>query len=994
MKNTPVVAANAILGAALLVLGACSHPKSVPEAVSVSEAKGIVTIRNSRITVRYDLAKGQYSAADNIGGPEALSHARVMVNDFSSADPGVRHAWAAAPVEGPLGRGKALTITISGQERPSLLFEISLFEDRSYASFRAGIDNGTAAPVRLYEIEPMAGAEAFASISPKPDIRLLNGVGGAGESRVTTGSSIESPNNLLLTFKDGDARKSVVVGGLIYRDFAKFAWFGQPRSQDERVADLTKRAPQGMRLAGYMDCGADRAPEFRNTVRMRQFVGSPFTFREAEAMAPSRYGDVVYDPNEVFIQIGDLDPRKTYMAGFSWWDYDSRGRIQTVEAGDKNAANRHVLIDKAVLPDFRKAGKPAEERAVRIPAEAYVSGTLHFGFKDAGGSRSAVVSEVWVWEADAAEGVPAAWGPFPASVAPAEPSDEIGVGAYDPVGRLVEAGTRYMPEDAFYLDFSTANPFEALEAYGFAVKAAMNARPNIYDFPEVCAWYVSIPEYGGEADMNNTPGVVAELDKAVKTGFLRYSPVAVRLVPDTYEDNCEQGWWDDAHWQKYKHYLPPYETSLKWGRAMTERGGIPITYFQAGYLSLDYVRAHPDHMLGNDISRAVGPDGHRTRACSYDYTDPGFGAHLREVWENLRAAGVKGVMFDYPESAWREDGGFEDKFATTASAYRSLFAYAKNGLGPDSYIHERNVEGNPYHDVTIGVVDNQRVWGDSDLALPEMYAKCALRWYKTRVLYTYDMDAKNFTKVRPANRDGIRQMLTMVYMTSGRLLLATSFGRMTPDQVSDLGRIFPIHRTPRSPRPLDAFSGFKIPRIYDLAADATWHQVAFFNPDHENGASIGVDISADSADGGLGLPRDGRYHVYDFWNDAYLGSFDGATRLEQDLRPGEVRMMSVHKAAGRPQFLSTSRHVMQGYPDLVEETWDSASLTLRGRAKVAAGDPAVLAIAGNGYTPVSAEAGNAKSRLDGAAGGDKPFKLVLQGDRSGDVEWTVVFKRD
>jgi hypothetical protein len=291
-------------------------------------------------------------------------------------------------------------------------------------------------------------------------------------------------------------------------------------------------------------------------------------------------------------------------------------------------------------------------------------------------------------------------------------------------------------------------------------------------------------------------------------------------------------------------------------------------------------------------------------------------------------------------------------------------------------------------------VDSQRVWGDSDLALPEMYAKCGLRWYKTRVLYTYDMDAKNFSKVRPANRDGLRQMLTMVYMTAGRLLLATSFGRMTPDQVHDLSRIYPIHKTTRSPRPLDAFSGEAIPRIYDLPVDGAWHQVAFFNPDPERAASVGVDLAAPPAAGGLGLARGGRYHVYDFWNDAYLGLRDGASRLEQALRPGEVRMMSVHLAQEHPQFLSTSRHVMQGYPDLVEASWDAASKTLHGRAKVAAGDPDEIVIAGNGFRPVSAGAANALAWLSPAGkSADQPFKLTLHANSTGVVDWFVVFEK-
>ncbi len=54
------------------------------------------------------------------------------------------------------------------------------------------------------------------------------------------------------------------------------------------------------------------------------------------------------------------------------------------------------------------------------------------------------------------------------------------------------------------------------------------------------------------------------------------------------------------------------------------------------------------------------------------------------MWKGLRADGLRGVKFDYPESAWAKDGGFEDKTYTTTSAYRQLFQLCSDGLGPDA----------------------------------------------------------------------------------------------------------------------------------------------------------------------------------------------------------------------------------------------------------------------------------------------------------------------
>ena len=57
----------------------------------------------------------------------------------------------------------------------------------------------------------------------------------------------------------------------------------------------------------------------------------------------------------------------------------------------------------------------------------------------------------------------------------------------------------------------------------------------------------------------------------------------------------------------------------------------------------------------------------------YDFTDEGFINHMKNVYANLKKAGMRGLMFDYPEStAWAFNGGFDDKYATTASAYRNM----------------------------------------------------------------------------------------------------------------------------------------------------------------------------------------------------------------------------------------------------------------------------------------------------------------------------------
>jgi len=421
---------------------------------------------------------------------------------------------------------------------------------------------------------------------------------------------------------------------------------------------------------------------------------------------------------------------------------------------------------------------------------------------------------------------------------------DIQLSAEDPQGKRVDAGVRYVPNDRFYLDMLTVDPFDGLEAYAHALRKAQDIHLNLYNFPTVCLWYAR-----GTGAKNTSVGAVAQADHIAASGILKYTTVAVRLVPDCYNENNQQGWWNDEHWQKpcvpdgtvfteeaegFGRYLPPYETSEKWGQAVIERGCIQFTYMQPGIRSQDYADAFPEHMLFNHrrapmltgkgevfyYPKDIDPNksliawkDNRLVLESFDYTDPGFMAHMLDVYENLRRAGIRGIMYDYPNNAWMHNGGFEDKYATTASAYRNIYRLAKMGLGSESWIHERNLHYGS--DVALGLVDSQRIWGDTLEISPDMVTRAGLRWYKNRVVTSYDNDSKSLLQVKPANRDGVRAMLTMSYVVTARLLIGNSFNSMRPEHIYDLSRLYPLHPQMRSARPVDAFVR-EFPQIYDL----------------------------------------------------------------------------------------------------------------------------------------------------------------------------------
>jgi hypothetical protein len=73
-----------------------------------------------------------------------------------------------------------------------------------------------------------------------------------------------------------------------------------------------------------------------------------------------------------------------------------------------------------------------------------------------------------------------------------------------------------------------------------------------------------------------------------------------------------------------------------------------------------------------------------------------------------------------------------------------------------------------------------------------------------------------------------------------------------------------------------------------------------------------------------------RCNAYDVWRDAPLADSPGSAVIT--LEPRSARVVALRQASARPQVIGTTRHVVQGAVDLVDETWDAATRTLRARS--------------------------------------------------------------
>lgn len=957
-----------------LLLASCSSKRTQVEINSAT-----ATISNQQVGLVFNLKNGYFKIIDKPNNQVIVDSAYFSANQYCSTQ---SHSFEATMED--TDAGKKLLISMKGEEI-DITWEGILDDNSPELKFNMQITNQTDQPIYIKQWSPVRNGRLFGSFKKTEDVCILDGNAGGEPTWVYRELPVYCRNNMLITAKNDEVRRSVVAGGLSYSEYEKFV---EVTSAETRRGQLDNLYPQTT-LIGYMNLPVMREDGFGTYITL----GKGYDYEQRSA--PSfELRKTVYDGTEVIVNLMNPQKGKKYAMGITAAG-DNNSRVQALWADNGPESEAYQLCEKVQIQNFNETD-PANQLIVNLPQELTDRGNVRLLIKKVEGSN-AILNEAWAYEGWIPEEESGKTTKFSYPSADAK-SARISLYAQDPMGKRIDGNQHYTFQDKFYMNVITQSHFEALEQYAFALREAQNIKLNYYDFPSVCLWYAMHPYYGMGPGMNSSKGAVEEMERIQKSGFLKYARAAVRLVPDCYEEDNEQGWWDDEHFRMHgsgnavpgevsvkRHYEEPYETTASWATAVQKLGGIPLLYVQTGKRSQDYARTYPGHMLFNQ-SDAYIPDFTWTvlAKASYDFTDQEFVTHMKDVYRNFKEGGLKGLMFDYTNTGWAQYGGMDDPYSTVSAAYRRIYELAYQGMGEESYIHERCLERGS--DVTLGVVSSQRIWGDTDDVTPEMLMRGGLRWYKNRVVVSYDMDAKNLLKAKPADHpDGRRKLLTMCYVTSGRLLLANSFERFDSLTLNDLGRVYPFHHLPQSARPVDMLQN-STPCIYDFTINENWHQVTLYNDDNSKEKQLRIQLFDPQEEGGLGLSAQKSYYAYDFWNDTFIGKLSG-DELVQTLRPGEARMLSIRTVEKTPQVVSCSRHLMQGLVELKDVSVTANSLS--GKISLPKDEKIEIAIALNGKQLKTAFSDKANVQIIPVS--DNLAKLQLQSHTNEEAEWKVCF---
>jgi len=176
--------------------------------------------------------------------------------------------------------------------------------------------------------------------------------------------------------------------------------------------------------------------------------------------------------------------------------------------------------------------------------------------------------------------------------------------------------------------------------------------------------------------------------------------------------------------------------------------------------------------------------------------------------------------------------------------------------------------------------------------------------------------------------------------------------------------------------------------VWTLKVDrpfAQWDVVSLFNWDEAAEKTVAATMEE------LGLDPQGEYLAYEYWSHKFLGTVKG--KLEATVKPRSNALVALHPSLGRPQFLSTDRHVTQGATSLHGLEWDESACTLRGTTALVSCEPTTLTLhVPQGYRLDSATAAGARV-VRSRQRPDRTAVLVLESKRSRSAEWTAAFAR-
>jgi hypothetical protein len=370
-----------------------------------------------------------------------------------------------------------------------------------------------------------------------------------------------------------------------------------------------------------------------------------------------------------------------------------------------------------------------------------------------------------------------------------------------------------------------------------------------------------------------------------------------------------------------------------------------------------------------------------------DPSTPESRLYLKDLFSTLSRWGYEYFKIDGQPIVIREyrnnKSSMKHPVDDTDELYRDTLGSIRAAIGPNRYLLGCWViplEG-------VGLMNGSRIGAD---VLPNWDGfKFALRatmeyYFLHNVAWYTDPDV--LVVRSPLSLEQARAWATLQGLTGQSLLTSDRLSDLSAERVELLRRVYPAVDIV----PMDLFKSERNKRIWDLKVNhlgRNYDVVGLFNFDETKAVPTYVSWKD------LGLPEGKPVHVFDFWNKEYLGAWEKGVSV--DLPPASTRVLTLLPQEDHPQLISTSRHLTQGWVDLVSQTYNPANNSYQGRSRVIRNDPYEVRFVfprGKNFVIKQASARSANERLAVNISNHQGWATVeINSPRTAEVTWHVSF---
>jgi len=463
------------------------------------------------------------------------------------------------------------------------------------------------------------------------------------------------------------------------------------------------------------------------------------------------------------------------------------------------------------------------------------------------------------------------------------------------------------------------NPYAALETYAAAVGKINNARTHSI-INGWCSWFYTLANVSEDEVIRNTEYA----SKHLKQFGLEYIQI----------DEGYQRWHGD--WggnERFPH-------GMKWLASK-----IKSYDFKAGLWISPYViseptelfKKHPDWLLkkadgslkrvGNWPENAEPPLAENPKRYVLDITHPEAAKWLHNLYDTIANDwGYEMIKIDFVAWSILAAERYYNPELSSAQVYRKGLEIMRSAAGEKCHILDCGPGA-----ITVGLIDSMRIeldvyYGFSDAAWQTYFlhpassaSAAAKRYYFHKRTMINDADHICMSSL---NNQQAEAAATIIALSGGNMISGDRLIQLDAYKLEILKKITPSFG--EAATPVDLFDG-EMQSVFALRIKkqfGEWTIVGFFN------SSLTETVEKKFSLQRLWLYENKTYLAFDFWKQQFFGEV--TNELNVAIQPGSVCLLALHEKTGKPQFISTDRHVLQGAVEIESVYWNEDTKTISG----------------------------------------------------------------